>query len=209
MSFIIAEHYYDILKNFTIDYTPTWGYIPLDEDRIIVDLDTREMILPDSLKDFIAMSKDHRSQTVYFEVDRYYEDVDLAGLTCCVEYLTPQDEDNQVESKYRLYPITLKNTIKQNSSEKLLLAWNLGSEATSQAGVLSFSLHFFKVNLESSSLAYSLYTKPCRGNILGGLDLEVNEEAEDESLAYYDIQQTHFEILLDRINQKNVYWNDV
>lgn len=209
MSFIIAEHYYDILKKFTIDYTPTWGYIPLDEDRIIVDLDTRKMTLPDSLETFIAMTKDHRSQTVYFEVDRYYEDVDLAGITCCVEYVTPSDKDNKVEGKYRLYPITLKNTIKTEAGEKLLLAWNLGSEATSQAGVLSFSLHFFKVNFETSSLAYSLYTKPCEGNILGGLEEKVDEEAKDESLAYYDIQQTHYEILLDRINQKNVYWNDV
>ena len=81
-----------------------------------------------------------------------------------------------------------------------MLAWNLGSEATSQAGVLSFALHFFKVNFETSSLAYSLYTKPCEGNILGGLEERVDEEAKDESLAYYDIQQTHYEILLDRIN---------
>ncbi|MBE5925576.1 MAG: hypothetical protein E7270_01085 [Lachnospiraceae bacterium] len=195
MSFIIAEHYYDILKNFTIDYTPTWGYIPLDEDRIVVDLDTREMFLPDSLTDFIAMTNDHRSQTVYFEVDRYFEDVDLAGLTCCVEYVTPEDKENKVESRFRLYPITLKSMIKQGTTEKLLLAWNLGSEATSQAGVLSFALHFFKVNFETESLAYSLYTKPCFGNILEGLEAITSDKAKEESLAYYEIEAEHFKIL--------------
>ena len=180
MSFIVAEHYYDILKTFTIDYPSILGYIPLDEDRIVVDLDTRKMTLPDSLETFITMSKDHRAKTLYFEVDRYFEDVDLAKLTCCVEYITPKDEKNKVESKYRLYPITLKSIIKTAEGEKLLLAWNLGSEATSQAGVLSFALHFFQINFETNSLAYSLYTKSCHGNILGGLEIEADPDIEDE-----------------------------
>lgn len=213
MSFIIAEHYYNILNQFaSTDYTPTWGHIPLDEDRIIVNMDTREMILPSTLSDFIAMAKDHRSQTVYFEVDRYFEDVDLASLTCVVEYITPPSEDGTVDSHLRLYPITLKNTNfvidkDGNKYEKLFLAWSLGAEATSQAGVLSFALHFFKVNKDTKSLAYSLRTKPCKGNIAKGLD--VGQNGLEESDDYYSVNLNHFQILIDMINQKNVYWHDV
>lgn len=200
--FKIAEQYYDILERFTKEYTPSLSRVPLDEDRIIVDLDSRVITLPDSLSDFFAIAEDHRSQTVYFEVDRYFEDVDLANITCAVEYINPANQ-------LRLYPITLKDIDTLYSEKKMILAWSLGSEATSQGGTLKFALHFFKTNHETKTLAYSLHTLPCEATILGGMDTMVDDKQQSESDGYYYIQSENFITLVDLINQKNVYWNNV
>ena len=95
--FKIAEQYYDILEKFTKEYTPSLSRVPLDEDRIIVD---------------------------------------LANITCAVEYINPANQ-------LRLYPVTLKDIDTLYSEKKMILAWSLGSEATSQGGTLKFALHFF------------------------------------------------------------------
>ena len=87
--FIIAESYYDLLRTFVEEYVPKFSKISLEneQDLIYVDLDKREMTLPPNLSTFMAIAGDHRSETVYFIVDRFFEDVDLSHLSCAVEYI--------------------------------------------------------------------------------------------------------------------------
>lgn len=198
---IFANEIYKLLETVQYKYTTTVRQLPLDEPRIQVDLNTREIKISESeYSDFLSMEKEHRAETVYFELDRYFEDVDLFNCTCIVEYIN-------AEGQMRIYPVTVKDITSLASQHKMILAWNIGGEATVAAGTITFSLSFYAINTETHSVVYSLQTAPAQGNILYGMDY--TQEQEEESEDYYKLSENHFETLLAMINQKNVYWNDV
>lgn len=146
------------------------------------------------------MAEDHRAETIYFETDRYFEDVDLFNCTCVVEYVNAGGEA-------RLYPVTLKDIDSLKETGRMLLAWNIGNEATAYSGTLRFSLIFYRIDEDNHSFLYALHTLPAEGNILNGMEYTPDQEKEKDD--YYSISETHYASLLSIINQKNVYWVDV
>ena len=174
---IFANEMYKLLETVQYKYTTTVRQLPLDEPRIQVDLNTRQIKISESeYSDFLSMEKDHRAETVYFELDRYFEDVDLFNCTCIVEYIN-------AKGQMRIYPVTLKDIKSLESQHRMILGWNLGGEATVAAGTITFSLSFYAINTETHSVVYSLQTAPAQGNILYGMDY--TQEQEKESEDYY------------------------
>lgn len=57
--------------------------IPEDEPRFIINANTRKISIPSEFG-FLAVKKDHRAETIYFEIDRYFDDEDLSTHTCIV-----------------------------------------------------------------------------------------------------------------------------
>ena len=157
---IFANEMYKLLETVQYKYTTTVRQLPLDEPRIQVDLNTRQIKISESeYSDFLSMEKDHRAETVQFEVDRYFEDVDLFNCTCIVEYIN-------AKGQMRIYPVTLKDIKSLESQHRMILGWSLGNEATAAAGTITFSLSFYAINTETHSVVYSLQTAPAQGNIL-------------------------------------------
>lgn len=198
---IFANEMYKLLETVQYKYTTTVRQLPLDEPRIQVDLNTRQIKISESeYSDFLSMEKDHRAETVYFELDRYFEDVDLFNCTCIVEYINAKNQ-------MRIYPVTIKDITSLASQHRMILAWNIGGEATIAPGTITFSLSFYAINTETHSVVYSLQTAPAQGTILYGMDY--TQEQKEENDDYYKLSENHFETLVAMINQKNVYWNDV
>ena len=57
--------------------------LPKDEPICKIDLDTRRIDIPDAVK---VVEFDHNSETLYFSVDRYYDNVDLSTLFAVIQY---------------------------------------------------------------------------------------------------------------------------
>lgn len=226
MATIYNDEFYQFLAyvQTASKFTPIVRQIPYHESTIKVDLNSRKIKLEDSeYADFLSVSKDHRSEIIYFEVDRYYEDIDLFYCTTVVEYLNARPSELGGPQP-RLYPITIKDIWqvedeKGNINDKIILAWNIGSEATQYSGTIEFAIWFYKVNTEAkiistetgekkvNDLIYSLHTLPVKGNILYGM--EYSPELQQEQDDMYTIEQDHFAALLSMIEQKNSYWNDL
>jgi hypothetical protein len=130
------------------------------------------------------MTEDHRATTVYFEVARYFEDVDLFNCTCIIEYINGGGHP-------RVYPVTLKDLIKGQDNngriiDKMVLAWNVGSEATLYKGDIQFCITFYKVSYELTEngqitdceLIYALHTAPAVGYIMHGMEYDKEQETE-------------------------------
>jgi hypothetical protein len=168
------------------------------------------------------MQEDHRADTIYFEMDRYFEDVDLMACTCIIEYINISSDKNQ-KANARIYPVTLRglHTILDEEhggypTEKMLIAWNIGNEATLYDGILRFSITFYRVycdftkdlnNFNRFNIAYALHTDYAEGNILSGMTYTPEQKVEQEN--YYSLSKEHYTALLGIINEKNVYWNDL
>lgn len=171
----------------------------------------------DEKNGFLSLAEDHRAEVIYFETDRYFEGVDLMKCSCIVEYINAGDEP-------RIYPVTLRSLRKEldetgyQTVERMLFAWNIGNEATLYDGTIQFAVTFFQIAYDidevtkmpiNHTICYALHTKPAFGKIESGLKYKDEEEQKMERDEYYTIQNTHYVTLVDMINQKNVYWNDL
>ena len=56
--------------------------IPKDEPVYEVNLDTREISIPE----FLSVQEDHNAEIVWFKVRRFYDNIDLFDSTCWIQY---------------------------------------------------------------------------------------------------------------------------
>jgi hypothetical protein len=203
---VYADAFLQRLKDIAndIEYTPSVQPIPdnlTEYERIKVHMDSRIIDIENSYyKDFLAIATDHRSETVYFEVDRYFENIDLLKCSCVVQYINMGAPDKKY--KLRFYPVTLKDI--DSVPGKIILAWNLGCEATEYDGDLIFSLLFYHVSQDGTHFAYCLNTLPAVGRIETsmGYSPEQKKEADD----YYAISYDHYVSLYDNLALR---WNNL
>lgn len=190
----ILREYYDLLQGLQNSASSVITTIPDTDNLIHVDLSKREIILPPAMREFLSIETDHRADTLYFEVDRYYDNVDLARQTIVIEYVNAKKEG-------RVYPVLLKDL---SVPGKLRFGWCIGGEATKYAGDLKFSIHFFTIDPLHQGpsgdhiLLYSLHTQPVTGKIQYGMEWPDQLEDYDFSLAtieaIYEYMDSHGKI---------------
>lgn len=163
---VIAQEYYDILKSIQTELRVKDTSIA-SPNYVNVDLATRTIDLSSGgYKDFLSVEKDHRAETIYFEVPRYFDDVDLASKNIIIEY---QNKDGNF-----IYPVPVKDTISKPGY--IRFGWCIGSNATKYKGDLTFAIRFYQVDLNEQQFIYSLRTKPAIGKILYGLSGAIQGE---------------------------------
>lgn len=97
------------------------------EPLFIINTDTREITVPPAMHQLGVVS-DHNAETIYLQIDRYFDDVDLSQKTCVIQYINAADEKH-------LYPITEKYI--DDAKGKLTFAWKLSGNVTKAAGIRS------------------------------------------------------------------------
>lgn len=213
---VYTEEFKEYLYRLQNQILPTVRPIPSDANLLPVKLSTREIEIKDTVyEEFLSIETDHRSETVYFSIDRFYNDIDLMECSCIIEYINAGDQA-------RIYPVTLRDLRKVDNPEtgfsenKMIIAWNLGNEATAYDGLIKFAITFFRVSYEVNpntqlpynfQILYALHTLPQVGRIHKGMGYYT--EQKKELLNYYTLNDQHFIALMGMINQKNVYWNDL
>lgn len=190
------------LKNLQDAVTEVLNIPDVDGKRhyIDVDLSKREIKLPSSYyADFLDVQNDHLAAEIWFRMDRYFDDVDLSRTTCVIEYINAAGEG-------RICPILSIDTVTFNG--QLCVCWQVGREATKQAGKIKFILHFYTLDTKDDKLVYgySLSTRPCEATILKSLDKTVAlDKAYDYSAEV--INEIYGRLLA--VEQKAVLWRDL
>ena len=147
--------------------------LPSDEKTYAIDLNTREIETPE----FLSVVKDHYGETIYFEVDRYYDHVDLANSTIIVQF-------ENANKELHLYKVNIIDITTKPG--KIIFPWCIDGAATAAAGSIKFSFCFYDVkkspNVDAdgnplpAEFEYCLNTKTAIGKILNGLDVDKNQE---------------------------------
>lgn len=206
-----AEHpYYQLLKEIqdkTMAIEKMTDLLSVNLFRI--DLDAREIIAPSDYLGFVGVVGEHVSETITFQCDRYYENVDLAQMVIVVEYVNAQGEG-------RVCPILTRDF--DTFPNQILFDWILDSEITKNAGPVSFDVRFYMVgdaddeNPLNRGLVYSLRTRPFVSQIIDTLPLDTDEFYEE----YSDILANKFDALIastaaleNMIKNKELYWIDI
>lgn len=137
--------------------SPEFMRIPLDEKRFIILPDTREIQAPSNFDDakkwIIGVKDDHKAEILFFEVDRFYDAIDLA--ICFPRQI--EDENNSPYWDYHGQTYVQWKIGKRDSlgmggldpvqwveitEEKIYFGWEVSSNVLQASGDLSFAVRF-------------------------------------------------------------------
>ena len=138
------------------------------------------------------------AETIYFEVDRFFDDVDLTTTNIIIEYVNDNGDA-------RIFPAVLQDWT--SNPGHIRFAWLLGHEATKVAGNLKFSVRFYSVDYNNHIFTYSLLTQPAIGKIMPGQRDESNNPI--DAFENYDYSSEVITALEQKILENRPHWINV
>lgn len=182
--------------------------IPESEAKLIIDLNTRQVSAPE----FLSVQKDHNAETLYFIVDRYYDNVDLATMSCIVQY---QNASKDKASSGYVYAVPQYYLIAPEGEQKLIFPWVIEGPATAYSGTVTFSVRFYRISGEyhpdeeqcTLEYEYLLNTLSAKSKVLEGMDvLETSENYKCDTSVFADIYQKMNKIEKDYMEKRTLFW---
>lgn len=156
------EEYYSWIKDLG-ELDRRYTVLPLDEPHFEIDANTRAIKIPAEFKkNGIAVQGDDLAEVVYFEIDRYFDYVDLSTTQIYIQWERPKDNFKSVSPAY-VVDI-------ESKPGKLIFGWAISELLTQNPGVLKFSVRFFefvdgedgkkKINYNFSTLTATIAIQP-------------------------------------------------
>ena len=179
----VDNEYYQQLYHIQDENFPTHAVLlPSDEKIYQVNLKDRTVEVPE----FLSVVDDHKAETVYFEMDRFFNYMDLTNLACVIQYINGNDDPYYYPVPF--YDISTRSGFNKDGvwEDKLLIPWVIDGNATAYKGTIMFSIRFYKIDAANHHFLYNLTTKPVKTKILSGMEKDVfNDEK-------YDMDQNLF-----------------
>lgn len=145
--------------------------IPLDEEYFKINANTRVISIPTIFaSNGVSIAGDQRAETLLFEVDRYFDFIDLLRTNIYVQWT---DAKNNTGA-------TLVSLIDYDD-QKIRFGWVLSDKVTKDTGNLTFSIRFFMRDNETDTIHYSLNTLPVSVRIRQALRLTIENTYTDEA----------------------------
>lgn len=133
---------------------------PETEPKFIIDLNSREITVPEEFK-FLGLLNDTSAETIYFEMARYFDGIDISQYTIVVQFLAKQKDEMLIEG---VYPVTEIDI--ETDPTKIIFGWKITNEVTSFAADISFSVRVYEISTVDSDygsqsiFSYCLNTLP-------------------------------------------------
>lgn len=144
----LQEEYLQKLKQIQDSYSPNLVMIPGDEPRFIIDANKRTITIPDEFP-FLGVLKDTRAETIFFEIDRYFDEHDLSTKTCVVQFYGMSEDEGSFSG---IYPVT---DLDVDSVEgKIVFGWTITDDVTSIAGDVKFAIRFYTIETDEEETPY-------------------------------------------------------
>jgi hypothetical protein len=191
---ISVDEYIKYLSYIQSNNRPAIAVLPSSEKVYNIDLKTRQIETPE----YLSVEHDHKSETVYFKVNRFFDYMDLSETTCIVQYIT-------ADNKARIYVVPFYDITSFSKEDKMLIPWCVDGGATATAGPIQYSIRFYKVDAEGQQFLYNLNTSPARSKILYGMEVQEMNEDYDLTPTVYDEVMAK---LTDFSNRLGVYWEE-
>lgn len=161
------QDYYKALQSIKNKNKPQYAILlPKDETIYNIDLNKREVEAPP----FLGLINDNYAETIYFKVDRFFDNMDLADTTCSIQYTNSGIENDEGRS----YLVPFFDIYTYKDQNKILLPWQISGEVARASGIVNFSFRFFKLN-DRNQYVYNLNTKTATSKVLSTLDLELSQ----------------------------------
>lgn len=140
---------------------------PDTEPVIQINADARTITVPPELLN-IGVAGDHKSETIYFNVSRYFDGADLSEHNCLIRYINAGNE-------YGEFSVT-EMVI---GTDTIKLGWTIDNYVTRYSGTVNFTVQFETVN---NGVKYQWQTTPAQLNVMAGLNIEQTITEKDDVL---------------------------
>ena len=170
------QEYYNLLYLIQDENPPELAVLlPGDEPLLRIDLDTRKIDAPE----YLSVATDHRAETVFFSVNRYFDNVDLSTMSCIIQFINAAGESG-------IYVVPFYDI--SRGDDNMIIPWVIEGAVTAKAGSVVYSVQFFRVSESSSKYSYNLNTLPATSKILNNLqgDGEIMNAEYDKQLGNID-----------------------
>lgn len=188
-----TDEYLSLLAQIQDHNFPVQAILAPSEEHIHeVDLATRSISMPQ----FLSVEADHKSETIYFRVDRFFDYMDLARTACVIQYINARGESH-------FYPVPFYDCITENEDNKMLVPWNIDGSATVASGTVQFNIRFYLI--ENGKFIYNLTTKAVSAKVLHGMGTAFKPEDYEIALDKY----LQIQFALKELNERVVaqlYW---
>lgn len=193
----LLSMYYRALQSFLEEPVhkryPLYVRVPFSEDTFKINTETRVITIP---KEFssngVGVVGDHLAEFLWFEVDRFYDMVDL--MYCDINITWRNTASNSsafsANNTYDAAPYA-----KYCDNEKVYFGWYITETASVAAGTIEFAIRFSKTakiredDLQEKTV-FSLYTQPAKITIKSGLVLTtvpISDNKYDDIVRYRPI----------------------
>lgn len=180
-----AEEYFANLFKINGSFNPPSlaVILPRSENIYKIDLNSRTVEAPE----YLSVLDDHNSETVYFIMDRFFDNMDMSTTTCVIQYVNALGEG-------RLYVVPFYDIETYHATNQMLIPWCIEGEATKAAGDVTYSIRFFQVDVTGKYITYNLNTIPSVSKILNGINVldfvlvsppPTREQYENSGVIYY------------------------
>ena len=189
------KEYYDLLYRIQDENKPSLAVLlPNDEKIYEIDMNSRKIEAPK----YLSVELDHRAETIYFKVGRYYDNIDLANMTCVVQYINAKGEG-------RVYPVPFYDVETYADENMMLFPWCIDGEATKASGNVTYSVRFYDIDESATYMRYNMSTLPSKSEVLHGISSKTDiDDSNDYLLSFKDQILTQ----LKKVSEYDLYWID-
>lgn len=160
----------DVARHFSF-----WR-IPLDEEPFKIDTNTRIITIPKNFTTHgLGVQGDHLAEVVFFQVDRFFDAVDLASCNPAYQGAdAPYHGGIRIQwrnsSDHDIYGAS-DAVMVDATEDKILFGWPIHDAMTEKAGKIEFGVRFYQYN-EENEIIFSLSTATATCDIKAALDFE-------------------------------------
>ena len=133
------DEYFQHLHEISLK-DPSLIILPLDEEKFFIDGNSRKIAIPQAFtKNGVGVQGDHYAEYIYFEIDRYFENIDFGSpsITAVVEFIDANQQKHFTKA-------WIKYT--DEKSSKVIIGWPITQDVTSKAGSIKFSVRLFELD---------------------------------------------------------------
>lgn len=152
------QKYYNLLYLIQDENMPEKAILlPDTEELLKIDLNKRTIEGPE----YLSVATDHRAETLYFRVARYFDNVDLSQMSCIIQFIN-------AEGTSGIYVVPFYDVNTLADTEEMLFPWVIEGAVTAAAGTVVYSVEFFRIAENAAKYVYNLNTLPAKGKVLEG-----------------------------------------
>ena len=196
-----AKEYHENLHLIKNENPPVLAHLPSSERVYKINVNTREIETPE----FLGVERDHNAETIYFEIDRFVDYMDLTSTSCVISYIN-------AEGEFRIYVVPFYDIFTRLDENKILFPWCLDKNVTALKGKVQFSIRFFKVGIDPETqekyISYNLNLLPAESKIMEGVEppeeiVDSTEEQLGQSALWFEKLQGQID---DLRNYQTLKW---
>lgn len=175
--------------------------LPENDQIFDIDLDSRTINIPQ----FLSVQYDHNAEIIYFRCPRYFDNMDLAGTVCIIEYINASGESGLYWVPY--YNVDVYQDDDESLTPLMLIPWAIQGLVTASSGTVTFTVRFYQLDAERKDFLFNMSMQPTQGEVLHGINLS-DKDLEKFKLDTTVVHQIYADLALVQSNTITM-WKDV